>query len=106
MKAWIFQDPKQVKKLGEDAASWYVGWYDPAGKRRCESCGPGAQGKRLAEKKREKRAAELITGTYEDNSKKTWKEFRQEYRDRILVGLAVKTRAEAEVSLAHFERIV
>jgi hypothetical protein len=28
--AWIYQDPKQVKKHGEDKASWYVGWFEPA----------------------------------------------------------------------------
>jgi hypothetical protein len=27
--AWIYQDDKQVKKHGEDKASWYVGWIDP-----------------------------------------------------------------------------
>ena len=65
MKAWVYQDAKQVKKRGEDAASWYVGWFDPDGKKRCESCGPGAVGKSLAKKLRKKREAELITGTYE-----------------------------------------
>jgi len=25
MKAWIFQDPRLVKKRGEAVASWYVG---------------------------------------------------------------------------------
>jgi hypothetical protein len=42
--AWIYQDDKQVKKHGAEAASWYVGWYDPEGKRRCKSCGPGERG--------------------------------------------------------------
>jgi hypothetical protein len=49
--AWIYQDYKQVKKHG-DAASWYVGWLDPEGKRRCKSCGPGEQGQRNTEKLR------------------------------------------------------
>lgn len=30
MKTWIFQDDKQVKKVGADKASWYVGWLNPA----------------------------------------------------------------------------
>jgi hypothetical protein len=42
MKAWIYQDDKQVKKHGTKKASWYVGWIDPEGKRRCQSCGPVA----------------------------------------------------------------
>jgi hypothetical protein len=45
-KAWIYQDDKQVKKYGDDKASWYVGWIDPAGKRKCKSCGGGKKGKR------------------------------------------------------------
>jgi hypothetical protein len=40
MKAWVFQGPKQVKKVGEAAASWNVGWFTPEGKKRCQSCGP------------------------------------------------------------------
>lgn len=31
MKAWVYQDPKQVKKHGEEKTSWDVGWRDPAG---------------------------------------------------------------------------
>ena len=33
MKAWVYQDDKQLKKRGPDKASWYVGWLDPEGKR-------------------------------------------------------------------------
>src|SRR5262249_58357120 len=43
-KAWVYQDDKQVKKVGEAKASWYVGWLDPEGKRRCKSFGRGADG--------------------------------------------------------------
>jgi len=43
--AWMYQDDKQVKKHGSDQVSWYVGWIDPEGKRRCKSCGPGPQGR-------------------------------------------------------------
>lgn len=106
MKAWVHQDPKQVQKRGADKASWYVSWYDPSGKRCCESCGPGSQGKRLAEKRKEKLTAELVTGTYEDKSRKTWEEFVQEYRDKILSGKAVRSRDEVMTSLAHFQRIL
>jgi integrase len=105
MKAWTFQDDKQVKKHGEDKASWYVGWVDPDGNRRCKSCGPGPQGKRLADKEAERIAAQLITGTYEDKSKKPWSAFRAEYEEKVLAGLADKTRIESLMSLAHFERV-
>ncbi len=106
MKAWTYQDAKQVEKHGAEAASWYVGWRDPGGKRCCESCGPGAQGKRLAEKRKERIVAELVTGTYEDKSRKSWEDFRQEYEDKILSGKAVRSKNEALTSLAHFGRLI
>jgi integrase len=103
--AWVYQDDKQVKKHGDDKASWYCGWYDPEGKKRCQSCGPGARGKKAAEKLREKREAELLTGTYQDKSRKTWADFCDEYQEKVLAGQAVKTREAAMTSLGHFERL-
>jgi integrase len=105
MSAWVYQDDKQVKKRGADKASWYVGWVDPEGKKRCKSCGPGPEGKRTAEKLRKKREAELLTGTYRSNDKKTWQEFRKEYDERILPGLAENTRRCARESLDNFQRL-
>jgi hypothetical protein len=106
MKAWIYQDDKQVKKHGAHRASWYVGWLDPEGKRRCKSCGPGAFGKTQAERLRKKTEAELLTGTYKSDAKKTWEEFRQEYGAKILEGMRLGTRQAAEEALDHFERII
>jgi integrase len=106
MKAWPFQDPKQVAKVGTEKASWYVGWRDPAGKRRSESCGPGKKGKRLAEQKSEKLHAQLVAGNYQAKDKTTWKQFREEYESKVLAGKAVKTQAASMTSLNHFERIV
>ena len=90
MKAWIYQDSKQVQKKGEDKASWYVGWFDPEGKNRCKSCGPGSRGHNLAEKEQRRIEAELLTGTYQSNAKKTWADFRREYEEKVLPGLAVR----------------
>lgn len=36
--AWLFQDRKQLAKLGDDAP-WCVGWYDPDGKRKGKTIG-------------------------------------------------------------------
>ena len=36
---------------------------------------------------------------------RTWEEFREEYRARILAGLSAHTQEHAEDSLGHFERI-
>jgi hypothetical protein len=68
MRAWVYQDDKQVKKVGEARASWYCGWYDPDGKRRCQSHGHGAEGKKLAFRHRNKVTAELLTCTYQSAS--------------------------------------
>jgi hypothetical protein len=106
MGAWIYQKVDQVAKLGEDKASWYVGWYEPDGRRKGKSCGPGFHGKEKAMRLRRKIEAELMTGQYRNQLAKSWADFRTEYDQRILTGLAAKTRDEANVSLGHFERIV
>ncbi len=103
--AWIYQDDKQVKKRGEDRASWYVGWVDPEGKRRGKSCGPGLEGHRNAEKLRKKVEAQLITGTYQSNERKTWADFRREYEETVVGGLAARTREEVKAALDHFEQL-
>jgi integrase len=105
-KAWIYQDDKQVKKHGAEKASWYIGWIDPEGKRRCKSCGAGEAGKRTAEKLRRKVEAQLMTGTYQQQIKTTWETFRKEYEEKVLAGLAPKTRHCATSSLDAFERHV
>jgi hypothetical protein len=60
-----------VQKHGTDKASFYVGWIDPEGKRKCGSCGAGAIGKKtakhLAEKTRTDRGkgpAEIVEAVH------------------------------------------
>jgi integrase len=106
MKAWIFQDDKQLKKHGDKGASWYVGWIDPEGKRRCQSCGAGADGKKAAMRLQRKRQAELIEGTYEGKRRMSWDEFRAEYDSKILDGMGVLNRQETLRALERFERLV
>jgi integrase len=104
--AWIYQDDKQVKKHGAEAASWYVGWYEPDGTKRGKSCGPGEQGRRNAQKLRRKVEAQLMTGTYQEQIRTTWESFRREYEARILPGVSPATREEVTATLDHFERII
>jgi integrase len=104
-RAWVYQDDKQVKKHGPERASWYAGWLDPAGRRRCKSCGPGARGRKAAEQHARKVEGQLLAGTYEDNRRKSWKEFRAAYDEKVLPGLGAANRAETELALKHFERI-
>jgi integrase len=104
--AWVYQKIEDVRKHGEEKAPWYVGWYEPDGRRRRKSFGPGPLGKKLAEKKKHKLEEELMTGTYQMQVHKGWKEFREEYERRVLSGKAPRTRLQAGVSLDHFERLV
>ena len=106
MRTWIFQDHRQVEKVGESAASWYVGWYDPAGKKRSKSCGAGTPGRKAAEKEAEKISARLIAGTYEDNTRATWADFRKEYEEQALSVMEPRTREESLYALNHFERLI
>jgi integrase len=105
ISAWVFQKAEQVRDLGPDKASWYVGWYEPNGRRRKESFGPGPRGKERAERKRRQLEHELMTGTYQVKVMKTWEEFREQYEKTVLPGLSARTRHEAILSLNHFERI-
>ncbi len=106
MKAWVYQDDKQVKKHGAEAASWYAGWIDPDGKRRCKSCGAGPRGKSAAEKHARKVEGQLLAGTYQDNARQSWKQFRQEYEEKIVSGMGPATRRLTLEALDNFERIV
>lgn len=108
MGAWIFQDPKQVKKHGEARASYYVGWFDPDGKKCSKSCGAGSGGKRKAEMLQKQLDAELLTGTYSRKREKpkTWAEFRAEYDEKIVAKKAARSRVEMRTALDHLGRIV
>jgi integrase len=103
--AWVYQDDKQVKKHGVDHASWYVGWVDPEGKRRCKSCGPGTQGRYNADKLRRKIESQLLTGTYQGESKMLWEDFRKEWEQKIAAGMESSTREVTIDALNHFERL-
>jgi integrase len=104
--AWIFQRNEQIRDMGEDQAPWYVGWYEPDGRRKKESCGPGFRGKEKAERLKRKLEAELMTGTYQMKAKTLWPDFRKEYEQRVLSGSALATREQTSSALDHFERLV
>lgn len=106
IRVWVYQDDKQVKKHGANKASWYVGWYDPEGRRCCKSCGPGSVGKKAAGKLARKLSAQLITGTYQSSEKKTWEEFRREHQSKVLDGMDGRNRQETLHALDQFERLV
>jgi integrase len=96
MKAWTFQLAEQKRTL-DDKAPWYVGYYDPEGKRRKRRIGC----KSRAEKYARRIEGELAAGTYQTNSRKVWADFRAEYLDDA----SGKGKAETLFALRHFERI-
>src|SRR5262245_16594155 len=105
LRAWIFQDPKQVAKHGAAKAAWYYGWYEPNGKRRCKSCGPGREGKRIAEQLRRQTHANLTAGTYETATRQTWADFRKQFDAKILAGMEPNTRLVTKIAIDHFQRL-
>ena len=100
MRAWVYQDYRQKKKLGSKAP-WSVGWLDPEGKRRSKRIGP----KSLAEKYARKIEGQLAAGTYQPVNRKQWSEFRKEYEAKIVANHRPQTRRVYGGSLDNFERI-
>ena len=100
-RAWLFQDSKQLKKLGEKQCPWSVGYYNPDGKKRSKKIGS----KSMAEKLRRKLEGQLSAGVYRDESRKTWADFRAEYEQVIVARLAPKTCRIIGGILNHFERL-
>lgn len=101
MRAWLFQDSRQLQKLGEDKCPWSVGYYDPDGKKRSRKIGSRS----MAHKFRQKVEGQLASGTYQQNSRKTWKAFREEYKDRVLSAMPTSSQEQVKAALDHFERI-
>ena len=68
-RAWVHQLKKQIEERGEDSSSWYVSWYDPEGKLRTKSCGPGKIGNTAARKLADTIHSQIVTGTYQSKVK-------------------------------------
>ncbi len=101
MKAWLFQDHKQKKKLG-DKCPWSVGWIDPDGKRRSKRIGSKSRAQKFARRIE----GQLAAGIYENENRKLWSEFRRDYEMKVLSGMEAATRVQQEIAIKHFERIV
>lgn len=103
---WIFQRPRDVKAKGPDQATWQVGWYDLSGKRHSEACGSGDRGRRAAERRRDRIAAELELEVHEPKTKHKWTACRKAYNELILDHKALSTKKQIISVLNHFERLV
>ncbi len=100
MKAWVFQDHRQRKRLG-DACPWSVGWIDPEGRRKSKRVGSRS----LAEKFARRVEGQLASGTYEAASAATWKQFRQEYDAKVFGNMSAGNRECVKAAMKHFEAI-
>jgi hypothetical protein len=100
-KVWIFQKDAQVKNLGAKAP-WLVGWYDPQGKRKSKTVGS----KSMATKFARKLEGQLAAGTYQDNSRIRWSDFRAEYERKKLSAMHGPSRVSVLAALDAFERVV
>ncbi len=118
-RAWIGQLKKQVAKVGEDKAAWYVYWNDPdTGRQKCKSCGPGKIGKSAANRLADTTHSQLVTGTYQSCDRERWghhldKSTRQKPLNTFMArfnehieGIANGVSLEAaQLSIKTFERI-
>src|SRR5262245_32764962 len=104
--AWIFQKAEDVAKLGAEQAPYYVGWYEPAGRRKKKACGTGRRGQNAADKLRRKIEGQLAAGIYRSQLNKTWGDFRAELTAKVLDGMEPQTRRLTLNALDHFGRIV
>lgn len=103
--AWIFQETKRVVKVGQKKAAWNVGWYDPEGVKRQQSCGTGAEAKKKAFRLKKQIEAELLTGTYVVKSSVSWKQFRKELKKDVFEAMSDENARIYENALDHFQRI-
>jgi integrase len=98
--ARIFQDTKQKRNLGEKAP-WYVEWRHD-GKRCSEKVGAKTLAKRVMRLKE----VEITEGGFGLLIKKLWREFREEYEQKILPQMpSPRSRTEVGYVLNNFEKV-
>jgi integrase len=79
-----------------------VGWIDPDGKRKSKRIGA----KSNAEKQARRIEGQLASGTYQNNTRGNWTQFKAEYAVKVLAGAKPTSKMATEFALKHFERIV
>lgn len=92
--------------LRQQKDKWYCCWREPSGKQRSKSCGPGLNGKKLAQQLKEKIEAELILGTYGEKGQIRWMDFLGEYNDHVTERHSEATATSTWYTLAHFNRLI
>lgn len=120
--AWIFQcpkeierlgkkyaknksDEKQIEKAGRKHAAHCVGWREPDGSRKRQSCGTGEDGRKTAFRMKKKIEAQLITGTYQPDESINWDDFIQEIEESIFTTMSDENVRIYKNALGHFKRL-
>ncbi|MCR9296336.1 MAG: site-specific integrase [bacterium] len=95
--AWVYQHHK--------TGSWYVGWYEPDGKRKNKSFGKEQGAKTAANNYAKVKAGELIQGISDGFRACSWETFVERFKDRELAGKRPATQVKYNAAISHFERI-
>lgn len=120
--AWVFQcdkeilrlgkkyaknkdDPEEVERAGRKRAAHCVGWREPDGSRRRQSCGTGEDGRKAAFRMKKKLEAELITGTYKPDTSKPWSEFVEEIEEDVFPTMSDENVRIYRNALEHFKKL-
>lgn len=101
MKAWLFQEKRDVEKHGAKKAPWSVGWYGLDGKRHKKKRGL----KTAAEAFKRKIERELAEGVDSATVAVDWAKFREQYERDVASRLAKSSRDAVRSTFNHFERI-
>lgn len=100
-RVWLHRDAKQVAKMGERNAPWYVAWMDPeTHKRRVKKIGKKLEAERYA--------AELQRRLNEDGiltADRTWAELRAQFHVETRAKKRPGTVVQDGIALDHFERL-
>ncbi|MEQ8846109.1 site-specific integrase [Botrimarina sp.] len=102
MRAWVFQDAKQLAKHGAKKCPWSVGWYDARGKKKQKSIGAKTTAKVYARKLEGEAAAGLL----KSHERMPWAEFVERFKRDHLATLAPRSREEYLISLRCFNDTV
>lgn len=101
MKAWLFQEKRDVEKHGVKKAPWSVGWYGLDGKRHKKKRGL----KTAAEAFKRKIERELADGVDSATAAVDWAKFREQYERDHVSRLAARSQQNIVNVFRHFERI-
>lgn len=100
-RVWLFQASRDIKRLGERSAPWQVGWYEGSNRRQ-KKVGTKSQARLYANRLEDRLNADEFTGT----SSRSWKEYREEYKNEVLATLRPSSQIQSGISLDHVERIL